>query len=283
MANNIELVTKFTGVLDELYKKEALTSILDAPTKVDFTGGNAVKVMKVSTTGLGDYSRENGYAKGNATLTWETMTLAEDRSAELNVDRMDNEETLGMAFGAISADFTSGNVAPEVDAYRFAKYAQMAGIGSATGALADGEAVMNALRVCANDMDEKEVPEGARILFITPTNLGAVEDLDTTKSRAVLNRFSTIIKVPQSRFYSKITMNDGTSNWGFAKAADGKNLNFLCVEKSAVLQAKKLALPKIFTPDENQSKDAWLFQYRLYHDAFVFENKVNGVYAHIGE
>lgn len=283
MANNIELVTKFTGVLDELYKKEALTSILDAPTKVDFTGGNSVKVMKVSTTGLGDYSRQNGYAKGNATLTWETMTLAEDRSAELNVDRMDNEETLGMAFGAISGDFTRVNVAPEIDAYRFAKFAQTAGIGTASGVLADGEAVMGALRVCANDMDEKEVPEGARVLFITPTNLGALEDLDTNKSRAVLNRFSTIIKVPQSRFYSKITMNDGTSNWGFAKAADGKNLNFLCVDKAAVLQAKKLALPKVFTPDENQSKDAWLFQYRLYHDAFVFENKVAGVYAHIGE
>ena len=177
MANNIELVTKFVPVLDALYKKEALTSVLDAQTQIDFTGGNTVKVMKVSTTGLGDYSRQNGYAKGNATLTWEAMTLTEDRSAELEIDRMDNEEALAMAFGAISGEFTRVNVAPEVDAYRFAKYAKTAGIGSASGALASGDAVVGALRACATAMDEAEVPEEGRILFITPTLYGLVEDL----------------------------------------------------------------------------------------------------------
>lgn len=283
MANNIELVTKFVPVLDALYKKEALTSVLDAQTQIDFTGGNTVKVMKVSTTGLGDYSRQNGYAKGNATLTWEAMTLTEDRSAELEIDRMDNEEALAMAFGAISGEFTRVNVAPEVDAYRFAKYAKTAGIGSASGALASGDAVVGALRACATAMDEAEVPEEGRILFITPTLYGLVEDLDTNKSRAVLNRFSGIVKVPQSRFYSDIVMNDGASDWGFAKASGGKDINFLAISKPSVLQATKLALPKIFDPDTNQSKDAWKFQYRLYHDAFVFDNKVKGVYAHIGE
>lgn len=282
MANNIELVTKFVPVLDALYKKEALTSVLDAQTQIDFTGGNTVKVMKVSTTGLGDYSRQNGYAKGNATLTWEAMTLTEDRSAELEIDRMDNEEALAMAFGAISGEFTRVNVAPEVDAYRFAKYAKTAGIGSATGTLADGAAVVGALRACATAMDEAEVPEEGRILFITPTLYGLVEDLDTTKSRAVLNRFSGIVKVPQSRFYSDIVMNDGASDWGYAKAAGGKDINFLAISKPSILQATKLALPKIFDPDTNQSKDAWKFQYRLYHDAFVFDNKVKGVYAHTG-
>jgi hypothetical protein len=175
------------------------------------------------------------------------------------------------------------NVAPEVDAYRFAKYAKTAGIGSASGALASGDAVVGALRACATAMDEAEVPEEGRILFITPTLYGLVEDLDTTKSRAVLNRFSGIVKVPQSRFYSDIVMNDGASDWGFAKASGGKDINFLAISKPSVLQATKLALPKIFDPDTNQSKDAWKFQYRLYHDAFVFDNKVKGVYAHIGE
>ena len=277
---NIELVTKFVPVLDALYKKEALTSVLDAQTQIDFTNGNAVKVMKVETSGLGDYSRQDGYAKGTASLTWETLTLSEDRSAELDVDRMDDEETLGMAFGAIANEFTRVNVAPEVDAYRFAKYAKTANIGTASGTLADGAAVVAALRACATAMDEAEVPAEGRILFITPTNYGLVEDLDTTKSREVLKRFSSIVQVPQTRFYSEITLNDGSAAWGFAKAETGKELNFLAVAKSAVVQATKLALPKIFDPDTNQKKDAWNFQYRLYHDAFVLDNKVKGVYAH---
>ena len=277
---NIELVTKYVPVLDALYKKETLTSVLDAQTQIDFTNGNAVRVMKVETSGLGDYSRQDGYAKGTASLTWETLTLSEDRSAELDVDRMDNEEALAMAFGAIANEFTRVNVAPEIDAYRFAKYAKSANIGSATGALADGAAVVSALRACATAMDEAEVPAEDRILFITPTNLGLVEDLDTNKSREVLKRFSAIIPVPQTRFYSEITLNAGGDAWGYKKADGGAELNFLAVAKSAVVQATKLALPKIFDPDTNQKKDAWNFQYRLYHDAFVLENKTKGVYAH---
>ena len=277
---NIELVTKYVPVLDELYKTATLSSVLDAQTQVDFSNGNAVKVMKVETTGLGDYSRQDGYAKGTASLTWETLTLSEDRSAELSVDRMDDEEALNMAFGAIAGEFTRVNVAPELDAYRFAKYAKAANIGTATGTLADGAAVVTALRACATAMDEAEVPAENRVLFITPTNYGLVEDLDTTKSREVLKRFSTIVQVPQTRFYSEITLNAGGDAWGYTKATGGKELNFLAVAKNAVVQTKKLVLPKIFDPDTNQLKDAWMFQYRLYHDAFVLENKSKGIYAH---
>lgn len=281
MANNIELAQKFLPVLDAIYKKAALTSVLDAATQVNFDGTNTVKVMKVTTTGLGDYSRANGYAKGNVDVTWESFTLAEDRSAELEIDRMDDEETLGQAFGMAVSEFNRINVGPEVDAYRFAKYAALAG-NSATGDLADGAAVIAALRKATTTMDEKEVPVEDRVLFITPTLNGVVDDMDTTKSKEVLKRFGTVIEVPQTRFYSAVTMNSGVDAWGYTKAADAVDINFMVVAKSAVVQAKKLNLPKIFTPDENQSKDAWKFQYRLYHDAMAYENKLDGIYVHKG-
>ena len=280
MANNIVTAEKFVPVIDGIYKKASLTSILDSATQADFSGVNTVKVMKVSTTGLGDYSKENGYAQGNATLEWEAMTLKEDRSAALTVDRMDNEETLGQAFGVIMNEFIRVNVAPEVDAYRFAQYAKTEGIGKAQANLESGEAIVAALRVAATAMDEAEVPAEDRILFITPTNLGLVQDLDTTKSKEVLKRFAAIVEVPQTRFYTDITLNSGADAWGFTKAAGAQDINFLVAAKSAVVQATKMALPKVFTPDENQTKDAWLFQYRLYHDAFAYENKVNGIYVH---
>lgn len=282
MANAITLAEKFVPVIDGIYKKASLTSILDANTKPDFSGVNTVKVMKVTTTGLGDYSKENGYAAGNATLEWEAMTLNEDRSAQLTVDRMDNEETLGQAFGVIMNEFIRTNVAPEVDAYRFMKYAKTANIGTAAAALADGEAVVKAVRTATTAMDEEEVPAEDRYLFITPTLYGLVQDLDTTKSKEVFKRFAGIIEVPQTRFYTDITMNSGADAWGYTKGTDAKNINFLAVSKSAVVQATKMALPKVFDPDTNQTKDAWLFQYRLYHDAFAYENKVKGIYVHTG-
>lgn len=280
MANTITLAEKFVPVIDGIYKKASLTSVLDSATQPDFSGVNTVKVMKVTTTGLGDYSKENGYAAGNATLEWEALTLAEDRSAQLTVDRMDNEETLGQAFGMIMNEFVRVNVAPEVDAYRLAKYASAPGIGKASGSLADGEAVVKALRTAITTMDEAEVSAEDRYLFITPTLYGLVQDLDTTKSKEVLKKFAGIVEVPQSRFYTGITLNSGVDSWGFAKASTAKNINFLTIAKSAITQATKMALPKVFDPDTNQSKDAWLFQYRLYHDAFTYEQKANGIYLH---
>lgn len=280
MANAIALAEKFVPVLDGIYKKASLTSVLDAQTQPDFSGVNTVKVMKVTTTGLGDYSKQNGYAKGNATLTWESMALTEDRSAELEIDRMDNEETLGQAFGVITNEFIRTNVAPEVDAYRFAKYAKTTGIGKAEGALADGAAVIAAVRAAITAMDEAEVSAEDRVLFITPTLFGLVQDLDTTKSKEVFKRFANVIEVPQTRFYTDITMNSGADAWGYTKGAGAKDINFLAVAKSAVVQATKMALPKVFDPDTNQSKDAWKFQYRLYHDCFAYENKVKGIYVH---
>ena len=280
MATTINLAEKFVPVIDGIYKKASLTSVLDAQTQPDFSGVNTVKVMKVTTTGLGDYSKENGYTNGNATLEWEAMKLEEDRSAALTVDRMDNEETLGQAFGVIMNEFIRTNVAPEVDAYRFMKYAKTANVGTAAAALADGEAVVKALRAAITAMDEAEVPAEDRYLFITPTLYGLVQDLDTTKSKEVLKRFAGIIEVPQTRFYTDITMNSGADAWGYTKGAGAKDINFLAVSKSAVVQATKMALPKVFDPDTNQTKDAWLFQYRLYHDAFAYENKVKGIYVH---
>ena len=277
MANTIELAQKFLPVLDAIYKKASLSSILDAATQVSFDGTKTVKVMKVSTTGLGDYSRANGYAKGNVNVEWESFELTEDRSAEFEIDRMDNEETLGQAFGMAVSEFNRVNVGPEVDAYRFAKYATLAGASKAA-ALSGGEEVIAALREATTAMDEAEVPAEDRVLFITPTLKGIVDDMDTTKSKEVFKRFGAVVEVPQTRFYTGVTMNSGASSWGYTKSGD--NINFLVVAKSAVVQAKKLALPKIFTPDENQSKDAWKFQYRLYHDAMAYENKKAGIYVH---
>ena len=46
-------------------------------------------------------------------------------------------------------------------------------------------------------MDEKQVPSTERILFITPTLRGILEDMDTYKSKAVMSGFSQIISVPK--------------------------------------------------------------------------------------
>ena len=56
----------------------------------------------------------------------------------------------------------------------------------------------------------------------------------------------------------------------------------MIVHPSAVNKVVKHVLPRIFTPEQYQNADAWKFDYRIYHDTFVYENKTNGIYLHRG-
>lgn len=294
MTQSIALVTKFQPILDEIYKTASLTARMDAPTKpVDFMGAAVVKVFKTSVVGLGTYSRSAGYPKGEVVGSWEALTLAASRGREFSIDRMDDEESLGMAFGTLAGEFIRTQVAPEVDAYRFSKYASWASIQEVgTPATLDKNSVLAAIDTAKAALNAQDVPSEGRVLYLSDTVLGFLEGAVTrtlSNENAVDRRVMRydgmdVIMVPQTRFYKGITLDAGgaTDEGGFTKTVStGRDINFLMLHPSAVLQATKLANLKVFSPDENQSMDAWKFQYRLYHDAFVYDNKVKGIYSHI--
>lgn len=289
MANNIALSKNYVPLLDKVYKKAALSTILNSADGMAKAGNKANEIIipKITMDGLADYSRNSGYTKGDVSLTWETIKFNYDRGRKFEVDYLDNEETAEVAFGMLGAEFQRTKVAPEADAFTFATLAGTVGISKvAAGAtLADGAAVLAALIVATTKMDEDEVPEENRILFITPTNLNSVMALDTTKSREVLARFSSIVKVPQSRFYTAIDLKDGTSEnelaGGYTKdATNGKDINFMIVHKPCVIKFDKHIANNIIRPEDNQSSDAYMQKYRKYGLVDVYENKVAGIYLH---
>lgn len=286
MANNISLSKIYTNLLDEVYQQSALTAVLESDASLARQGANANEIVipKISMDGLADYSRNSGYVNGDVTLNWETVQFNYERGRMFSVDNMDNEETQNLAFGRLAGEFIRTKVVPELDAFRFAKYAAVVGAGTATGALATGIDVIAALRKATSEMDEAEVPMEDRHLFITPTLMGLVEDMDTDKSREVLSRFASITKVPQTRFYSAIELLDGTSDGektgGYKKATGAAELNFEIIHKPATLQFTKHAVPKIITPEANQDADAWKYGYRNYGLCDTYENKAAGIYVH---
>lgn len=295
MANSFELANKYLPMLDEVYKVSSITSILDVPSAaVQYAGANEVKIYKMDVPGLGNYDRNTGFVDGDATGTWETMKLTQDRGRSFSVDRMDNEETLDMAFGTLAGEFVRTKVTPEIDAYRFATYASADNVLSASAALSTGANAVAAIDTAVAAMDDAEVPAEGRILFATPTlykllkaNNSAVNRFATMSDRALNRDFDVydgmrVIKVPQNRFYTAIDLRDGTSNTegGYEKNGEGVAINFMIIHPSSVLQIVKHTLPRIFDPDTNQKMDAWKFDYRIYHDAFTYENKRNGIYVH---
>ena len=185
MANSITTFKKYIDQIDDVYKASAKTAILDGDLSLTQQGSNAHEIVipKITMDGLGDYSRNGGYVDGNVSVTNETVEFNYDRGRAFTVDAMDNEETAGVAFGKLASEFIRTKVVPELDAFRFAKYAGLTGISkvSAGATLSTGADVVSALRAGITKMDEDEVPEEDRLLFITPTLYGLCQDLDTTK------------------------------------------------------------------------------------------------------
>lgn len=295
MANTIALAQKYLPLLDEVYKASSRTAILDA-TKVDILNGNTIKVFKTSMDGLGNYNRNTGFTNGDVTGTWETMTLSKDRGRSFIVDRMDNEETIGMAFGTLAGEFIRTKVAPEIDAYTFAKIAGTSGILSANADITVGTTdVPSLIDTAEMQMNEEEVPGEGRILFISETAYAGLRakivrsvQNDVTGINKEVETYNgmQIVRVPQSRFYTAITLYDGTTSsqtaGGFVGTTGGYKINFMIVHPSAVTKVVKHVLPRIFTPEQYQNADAWKFDYRIYHDTFVYDNKVKGIYMHRG-
>lgn len=335
--NVIELAKSYVPLLDKVYQMASVTSVLDGASDLMRAGANAGEIVipKISMDGLADYNRNTGYVSGDVTLTYETVRCNYDRNRMFTVDVMDDIESAGVAFGELSGEFIRTKVAPELDAFRFATYCGLPGIGSDSGDLSTGANIIAALRKAAQAMDNDEVPADQRYLFMTPYLYGLIQDMDTTKSRAVISEFASVIKVPQPRFYTAINMRDGVTDgakgggytkrttatyavttsqpadwstnytsyytksgssytavsgdsapsWAAAtyyrKTADaGKNLNFMVIHKPAVIQFEKHVVPKIITPEQNQTSDGYKFAYRNMGIADAYENKAAGIYIH---
>ena len=286
LTNNITTFSKYVDKLDEVYAMNSLTSDLDtnnAVVKYD-EKTKTFMIPKMSLDGLADYDRNGGYVDGGVKLEYESKAPDYDRGRAFMVDAMDDEETAGVAFGMLSSTFIKTRSTPELDAYRFATYAGKAGLTTTGANLTTGADAIAAIAAAADAMTDAEVSTEGRILYLTPAINGLIRDMDTTKSREVMSSFAKVVVVPQGRFYTAIDLKDGTTSGEeeghFAKATGAKNINFMIIEPSAILQNVKHRVNKIVTPAENQSADAWKFFFRAYGIADVLDNKNKGVYLH---
>ena len=294
--NTIALAQKYLPILDAVYKRESLTARFDvANDNIKFDGTNEVKLYVTDMDGLGDYSRQNGFVNGSVEGRWEGYKLERDRSRSFDIDVMDNEETLGMAFGTTVSEFIRTKVVPEIDAYRFSKYASTVGISGTSADITVGTTdVPGLIDLAESTMNDDEVPTEGRVLIVGET---AYRGLKAKITRILANENGVqrniefyddmpVIRVPKGRFNKGITLLDGASvgqeKGGFVvPAGTSYPINFMIVHPSAVRQLAKHVVPRIFSPEVNQQKDAWKFDYRIYHDAWVLNQKVKGIYAHV--
>ena len=335
MANNIALSKNYVPLLDELYRKEETSSVLTSSPKDVKMGANAGEflVAKYSIDGPADYSRNGGYQGGDVTVSWETHQANYDRGRKFSIDTMDNEESAEIAFGKLAGQYAKHKSAPEKDAFTYATLAGKSGVIGTEETLSSGDDVLAAIKRDENAMDEEEVDNTSRYLFITPTALRNAQLVEKYKSTGVLDEFVKVIPVPQKRFYTAIALLDGSTagetaggyiqdettykattdqavvsgkkyftRSGSGTAQDpyvytkvatpatadiasyyevdhlgGLEINYMIVEKSAVIKWDKHTASDIITPENNPDADSYIQKFRKYGIVDMYPNKVAGI------
>ena len=315
--NTLATADIFMRMLDKVAMRDSVTGWMDGNAgQVIYNGGATVKIPKMTVQGLGVYDRDNGYAQGSVGLTYETLTLTQDRGRKFHLDAMDVDETNFVATASqVMSEFQRVYVIPEIDAYRLSKIAKaaidkddadttnMVAYGytpgaSNTSALRKFKEGVKAVReqgfngqlVCqANDafIMELELELAGKLQAVTWAQGGI-----NTKVPAVDG--VPIIATPSNRMYTKITIYDGKTEGttgetptpdqtvgGYAKASDAKDVNFIIMPVNVPIAVQKQDKMRIFDPNVNQTLNAWRIDYRRFHDLWVLDNKVTSLFVSV--
>ena len=292
ISNSIGLASRYLPLLDEIYKADSKTAILDtAQDRVRWEPSyNSFFLFETDMVGLGNYSRNGGYVRGDVTASWRQYTPQWDRGRQFLVDNLDNAASLDLAFGTLASEFMRTKVIPEVDCCRFAQYAKQASNSmKTTENISSGAGAVAAIDLGTEKLDDAEVPYEGRILFVNPT---MYRYLKAGITRYTMNGENGIdynvemyndmrvITVPSGRFNTVCTLGEPSAHDGAGGyTAAGSTINFLIIHPSAVMQAVQLAEPRIFSPAVVQQANAWQFDFRQFHGAWVKHQKANGIYV----
>ena len=293
MANVIELITKYLpGIVDDVYKKASITAILDVGNELvrETADAKTVMIPSVDLKGLADYDKGSGFVDADVSLTWQAYTFLNDRGRSMSIDKVDNDESgdvvLSSASG-LASRFVREKVVPELDAYRLATYYKKAAT-KVTGTLTK-DSVMPAIETGLTLLSDSEAGDSGKVIFTSADTLSLVRQAigrttlngdNNINNRVFGYNGNTFVESPSSRFGTDFTAATATGSSGNGGFSVTGAQNFLIVSPEAVFQLVKHVANRMFSPDVNQRKDAWKFDYRCYHDAWVYLNKQIGIYSH---
>lgn len=304
MANSISYASIFQQALDTQLIANSTSGWMEANAgQVIYNGGNEVKIPKISMDGMANYDRTNGFTQGGVNLTYETMTLTQDRGRTFSLDAMDVDETNFVATASnVMSEFQKTLVIPEIDAYRYSKIATLAIAGSqASGGYTP--VATDILSKLKSDIAKVKDIAGDVPLVITMSSLtkNILETSAEISKQLVVNDFVSgaystkvvmiddcpIVAVPSARLKTEYVFNDGKTAGqtagGFTADANAKNINWIISVQNAPIAVSKTDTIRIFDPMTNQQANAYKLDYRKYHDIWIPDNKLKGVFVNVKE
>ena len=299
--NTMQYASVFMTELDKQLVESSTTGWMeDNAGQVQYSGGAEVKIPNVQMSGLGDYDRNSGFAQGAVTVTYETRTLTQDRGRTFQLDAMDVDETnFAATAGSVMREFQRTKVIPEIDAYRYSKIAELAEAAEKTRTMTATLDTIYLNLVSDLTLVRDSVGDGEQIVIVMSAKVAGMLDLEKGASSVLQSAFfqqgnvelkvkeidgCPLIRVPSARFKTKYTFMDGVENadGGFEAAEDAKEINWMILTKNAPVAVSKTDVTRIFDPMTNQNANAWKIDYRKYHDLWIMDNGMEGVFVNIG-
>ena len=289
--NTLEYAKIFQPQLDRQIVEGATSGWMeDNAGQVKYTGGNEVKIPTISTQGLGDYDRDNGFVRGAVTLSYETYKMTQDRARTFSLDAMDVDESNFIAnAGNVMGVFQTEHVIPEIDSYRYSKIFALAKAG---GKVTEGYTVAKATVVEKLKADIQGIRNTVSlnadlVIIMSPITAGILSDALENSRRIDIGNFKQgeidltikkfdglpIIEVPSARLKTLYKKQDGKTvgqeAGGLVADTNAKDINWIITSKNVPIAVSKTDLTRIFTPMVNQQADAWKIDYRKYHDIWI--------------
>ena len=270
----INLVTKFTDHVDELFTAESKKSLL-TNNDYDWTGAHTIKVHKVNTVSMNDYDRagtsENASrfgVLGKVENELEEFTLRKDRSFTFVIDKMDKDETGGVLSGASAlARQQREIIIPEVDTYTYGVMAASAGTKVVDVTLTESN-IYDEIIKGTEHLDDEDVPDTGRVLTVVPEVYRMMKkcpdlslDCDVTEKQ---------------RLSGVIAMVDGMDVVKISKKRMPANAGFMICHPVATVAPTKLEDYRVHQDPPGISGE--LVEGRIVYDAFVLDNKKKAIY-----
>lgn len=286
MPNTVNYVTSFEQELKQKYTRELLTADLTTQNVV-FVGAKKIKIPFITVSGYKDHSRNGGFNRGTVENQFMEKELAFDRDVEFFVDAMDVDETnQALSAANITNTFEHEKAIPETDAYRLSKlYTDFSALGeTATQDELTAATILEKFDTLMEEMDEAEVPEDGRILYVTPSIYTIFKQaekitrmLEVTRDTAVNRHVRALDDVKIKRIPSGRMKTAYDFTEGFTPASTAKQMNMILVHPSAVIAADKHAYINLWAPGSHTQGDGYLYQNRKYGDLFVLDTRSDGI------
>lgn len=251
-----------------------------------WVNANTIEIPSISTKGRVDGDRDTiGTAKRNHSNAWETKKLTNHRKwSTLEHPININETNKVLSIKNITKTFNEEQKFPEMDAYLVSKvYADW----TALDKVADTTAltIENVLKVfdgMMERMDEKNVPESGRYLYVIPpvkTLLKQAKDAarfiqngDSAIKRAVRSLDEVTIESVPSDLMK--TVYDFTE--GFVPGEGAKQINMFLAHPSAVITPENYAFSQLDPPSAG-SEGKWVYFEESYDDTFILNKRKDAI------